>query len=140
MTTQRPTGGESRPLTGNACVSQTLQVCQTSWDAYSNSTYKGRVTFIPPWQTTFTGGMPNGKNIVADHYVKWTSHMFVDIHTKMPAMFSSPYGGCATYGNWTMMPDEMWPGWRTNPLRNNCFDVTSNPNCKPYVQPSEVFL
>jgi len=108
--------------------------------AYSNSTYKGRVTFIPPWQTTFTGGLPSGKKIVADHYVKWTFHMFVDIETKYPAMFSSPYGGCATYGNWTLKPDTMWPQWRNNPPRNNCFDVTSNLNCKPFTQPSEIVI
>jgi hypothetical protein len=68
--------------------------------------------------------------------------MMVDIETKKPVMFSSPYGGCATYGNWSV-PDEMWPedyngGWRTNPTRDRCFDVTGAETCKPFVQPSFV--
>merc|ERR1712083_875155 len=60
--------------------------------------------------------------------------MFVDIDTKKPVMFSSPYGGCATYGNWST-PEELWSEWTENPSRDRCFDVTSNPNCVPYVQP-----
>jgi hypothetical protein len=108
--------------------------------AYDNSTYKGRVKFIPPWQQTGSYGPPSNTPVIADHYVKWTFHMFVNIETKLPVMFSSPYGGCATYGNWST-PDKLWPeslggGWRENPARDRCFDVTSNPNCKPYVAPS----
>lgn len=101
-------------------------------DAYSNATYKGRVQFTPPWQTTGTGGLPVGKKVVADHWVKWVFHLLVDIETKKPVMFSSPYGGCATYGNWSM-PDEMWPEWTANPPKSHCFDVTSNANCHPYI-------
>jgi len=108
--------------------------------AYDNATYKGRVKFIPPWQQTGSYGPPSNTPVIADHYVKWTFHMFVNIETKLPVMFSSPYGGCATYGNWST-PDKLWPeslggGWRANPSRDRCFDVTSNPNCKPYVAPS----
>lgn len=108
-------------------------------EAYANATYKGRVSFVPPWQKTGSYGPPDGKKVVADHWVKWTFHLFVDIETKKPVMFSSPYGGCATYGNWST-PDVLWPetvdqGWRTNPSRDRCFDVTSNQNCKPYVPP-----
>jgi hypothetical protein len=107
--------------------------------AYDNATYKGRVTFVPPWQKTGQYGPPDGVKVVADHWVKWTFHLFVDINTKNPVMFSSPYGGCATYGNWST-PDKLWPesidlGWTANPPREKCFDVTSNPNCAPYVQP-----
>jgi len=105
--------------------------------AYSNATYKGRVRFVPPWQKTGAGGPPDGKPVIADHYVKWYFHMFVSIETRMPVMFSSPYGGCATYGNWTLQPKTMWPEWTENPPRKNCFDVTGKaPSCKPYVQPS----
>lgn len=107
--------------------------------AYANSTYKGRVTFIPPWQHTGTYGPPTGQAVVADHYVKWTFHMFVDIKTKLPVMFSSPYGGCATYGNWTT-PDLLWPEWRENPSRDRCYDVTQSPNCDPYVKPKEMVV
>jgi len=108
--------------------------------AYENATYKGRVRFAPPWQKTGRYGPPDGVKVVADHWVKWTFHLFVDILTRKPVMFSSPYGGCATYGNWSKTPDELWPetvsqGWRTNPPRDQCFDVTSNPNCAPYVKP-----
>lgn len=104
--------------------------------AYDNATYKGRVRFIPPWQNTGSYGPPTGKQVVADHFVKWTFHMFVDIETKKPVMFSSPYGGCATYGNWST-PDALWPenvagGWRTNPAKDRCFDVTSSDPCKNY--------
>lgn len=105
--------------------------------AYANATYKGRISFIPPWQKTGVGGPSDGTPIVADHWVKWTFHLFVDIETGLPAMFSSPYGGCATYGNWTLTPDALWPadvngGWRNNPGREVCYDVTSSPACKPY--------
>jgi len=104
--------------------------------AYDNATYKGRVKFIPPWQNTGSYGPSTGKPVVADHFVKWVFHMFVDIETKLPVMFSSPYGGCATYGNWSM-PDTFWPeslggGWRANPSKDRCFDVTSAASCKPY--------
>jgi len=107
--------------------------------AYDNATYKGRVKFIPPWQQTGSYGPPSGKPIVADHYVKWTFHMFVDIATKKPVMFSSPYGGCATYGNWST-PQELWPEWVENPSRDRCYDVTSNSNCDPYVAPKELVV
>jgi hypothetical protein len=104
--------------------------------AYDNATYKGRVTFSPPWQNTGTYGPPTGKKVVADHFVKWTFHMFVDIETKLPVMFSSPFGGCATYGNWST-PDKLWPeslggGWRLNPAKERCFAVTGAPSCKNY--------
>merc|ERR1719407_363601 len=79
--------------------------------AYDNATYKGRVKFIPPWQQTGSYGPPSNTPVIADHY-----------------------------GNWST-PDKLWPeslggGWRANPARDRCFDVTSNPNCKPYVKPS----
>jgi len=110
-------------------------------EAYKNGTYKGRVKFVPPWQKTGKYGPPDGTPVVADHYVKWTFHMFVSVETQQPVMFSSPYGGCATYGNWST-PDELWPqshggGWRLNPARDRCFDVTQNANCIPYVAPKE---
>jgi len=106
--------------------------------AYSNATYLGRIRFTPPWQNTGSGGPPvPGKTVVADHWVKWTFHMMVDIETQLPVMFSSPFGGCATYGNWSV-PDEMWPEWKENPSRDRCFDVTGAETCKPYVQPSFV--
>jgi hypothetical protein len=101
--------------------------------AYSNATYKGRVRFVPLWQKVGTGGRPDGMPIVADHWVKWTFHLFTDIDTYMPAMFSSPFGGCATYGNWTILPDALWPGWRVNPPV--CVDVKSNPDCGPWTAP-----
>jgi len=106
--------------------------------AYSNATYLGRVRFIPPWQKTGSYGPPDGKPVVADHYVKWVFHLFVDIATKRPVMFSSPYGGTATYGNWTDAPGDLWPQWTENPPRDKCFAVTSAPSCAPYVQPSIV--
>jgi hypothetical protein len=110
--------------------------------AYDNATYLGRIRFTPPWQETGTGDHWARKKVVADHWVKWTFHMMVDIETKKPVMFSSPYGGCATYGNWSV-PDEMWPedyngGWKTNPTRDRCFDVTAAESCKPYVGSSFV--
>jgi hypothetical protein len=109
--------------------------------AYDNATYLGRITFTPPWQNTGSWGPP-GKKVVADHWVKWTFHLMVDIETQLPVMFSSPFGGCATYGNWST-PDEMWPesyneGWSTNPSRDRCFDVTAAESCKPFVQSSVV--
>jgi len=108
--------------------------------AYDNATYQGRISFVPPWQKTGQGGRPDGKAIVADHWSKWTFHLFVDIETDLPVMFSSPYGGCATYGNWTLGPDALWPesvngGWRRNPGRDICYDVTSSDACKPYTNP-----
>jgi len=109
--------------------------------AYDNATYKGRVKFIPPWQQTGSYGPPSGKPVVADHYVKWTFHVFIDIETKKPVMFSSPFGGCATYGNWTT-PDELWPEWRENPTRDRCFDVTQDPShtCDAYTKPSSIVV
>jgi len=107
--------------------------------AMGNSTYKGRVRFVPPWQQTGSYGPPSGKAIVADHYVKWVFHMFFDIETKKLAMFSSPYGGCSTYGNWST-PDQLWPEWRENPPRGKCSNVASDPTCKPYVPPSEMIV
>jgi hypothetical protein len=104
--------------------------------AYDNATYLGRITFTPPWQNTGEWGPP-GKKVVADHWVKWTFHMMVDIETQLPVMFSSPFGGCATYGNWSV-PDEMWPEWTENPSRDRCFDVTGTESCKPYVGSSFV--
>jgi hypothetical protein len=111
--------------------------------AYDNATYLGRIRFTPPWQNTGTGGPPiPGKTVVADHWVKWTFHLMVDIETQKPVMFSSPFGGCATYGNWSV-PDEMWPdsynlGWKTNPEKERCSDVTAAEACKPYTQSSFV--
>lgn len=107
--------------------------------AFDNATYVGRVRFIPPWQNTQTGGPPDGVPIVADHYAKWNFHLFVDIETNRPSMFSSPYGGTATYGNWST-PDEVWPesvggGWRDNPQASNCFDVTKADACAPWTKP-----
>jgi len=105
--------------------------------AYDNATYKGRVRFIPPWQTTGSYGPPLNKTVVADHWVKWTFHLFVDIETNKPILFSSPYGGVATYGNWTET-DELWPkeaggGWRSLPTRETCFAPSHAPTCKDYI-------
>jgi len=107
--------------------------------AMKNATYKGRVRFVPPWQNTGTYGPPTGKAVVADHYVKWVFHMFFDVETKKLVMFSSPYGGTASYGNWST-PDQLWPEWRELPSRDRCFDVTSDPTCKPYVKPTELMV
>jgi hypothetical protein len=104
--------------------------------AFDNATYVGRVRFVPPWQVTGKdhAGPPDGVPVVADHYAKWNFHLFVDIETRMPTMFSSPYGGVATYGNWSN-PDEMWPDWRDLPDRNNCFDVTKADSCVEWTKP-----
>jgi len=70
--------------------------------------------------------------------VKWTFHLFVDVETKLPVLFSSPFGGIATYGNWSQ-PDELWPkdfngGWRNLPARDECFDPTHQAAmCKDYI-------
>jgi len=66
---------------------------------YVSATHKGRVKFIPPWQQTGSYGPPSGKPVVADHFVKWTFHMIVDITTKKPVMFSCPYGVVASMGS-----------------------------------------
>jgi hypothetical protein len=107
--------------------------------AYDNATYLGRITFTPPWQETGTGDHWRRKKVTADHWVKWTFHLMVDVETNKPVMFSSPFGGCATYGNWSI-PDEMWPesyngGWKTNPARETCSDVTQAPTCKDFIPP-----
>jgi hypothetical protein len=108
--------------------------------AFDNATYLGRVRFVPPFgQKTFTGGPADGTPIVADHFAKWSFHLWVDIETQLPAMFTSPYGGVATYGNWSD-PDELWPasvggGWRDLPAKDNCFDVTHDDHCAPYTRP-----
>jgi len=105
--------------------------------AYDNSTYKGRVKMVVPWQKQGSFGPPSDEPIIADHYVKWTFHLFVDVATKLPALFSSPFGGIASYGNWSN-PDELWPesyngGWRTLPERQTCFDPTGvSETCKAY--------
>ena len=96
----------------------------------------GRIRFTPPWQNTGEWGPP-GKTVVADDWVKWTFHLMVDIETQKPVMFFSPFGGCATYGNWSV-PDEMWPEWTENPARERCFDVTGAETCKPFTQLSLV--
>jgi len=117
--------------------------------AFDNATYLGRVKFVPPYgQKTFAGGPSDGTPIVCDHFAKWTFHLWVDIETNMPAMFTSPYGGTATYGNWSD-PDEHWPeevggGWRDVPDRNNCWDVThlgqtGENSCTPYTIPKVMF-
>eukprot|EP01065_Artemidia_motanka_P037868 TRINITY_DN46771_c0_g1_i1.p1 TRINITY_DN46771_c0_g1~~TRINITY_DN46771_c0_g1_i1.p1 ORF type:complete len:562 (+),score=188.92 TRINITY_DN46771_c0_g1_i1:59-1687(+) len=103
------------------------------YGAFDNATYVGRVRMLPPWQKTGVGGPPDGKPVVADHWVKWVFHLWVDVETYMPIMFSSPYGGTATYGNWTIMPDAMWPEWRENPPA--CVDVKGDPNCAPWTPP-----
>lgn len=98
--------------------------------AMSNSTYLGRARFIPWFQCTGTGGPPCGKEIVADHYVKWFFHMFFDVETNLPVALTSPYGGCATYGNWTMTADALWPDWRRNP--SHSINVADDDTCAPY--------
>jgi len=110
--------------------------------AFDNATYLGRVRFAPQWQTTGSFGPPSDKTIVCDHYAKWTFHLWVDIETNLPALFSSPYGGIATYGNWSD-PDENWPtdigsGWRNLPTRDTCFDPTGEvgSTCKDYIPPA----
>jgi hypothetical protein len=109
--------------------------------AYDNATYKGRIWFTPPWQTTGSFGPPLNKTVVADHWAKWTFHLFVDVETNKPVLFSSPYGGVATYGNWSE-PDELWPkdfngGWTNLPARDSCFDPTMKAEtCKDYIKPA----
>jgi len=71
--------------------------------------------------------------------VKWNFHLWVGVDSKLPAMFSSPFGGVATYGNWTIYdeekktggPDELWPEWRKNPFF--CLNVQHNKNC-PFLE------
>merc|ERR1712203_1063120 len=108
--------------------------------AFHNATYKGRVKFVVPWQQA-GGGPPSTEPIVADHYAKWTFHLFVGVESHKPVLFSSPFGGIASYGNWSN-PDETWPeehvgGWRTLPTRESCFDPTGvAETCKDYIPPS----
>lgn len=104
--------------------------------SFGNSTYLGRVKFMPQYQTVGVGGPPNGKYVVADAYVKWNFHLFVSVDTFLPAMFSSPYGGMSTYGNWSIPPDYLWPesvagGWRKDPP--HCVNVADDKTCEPYV-------
>jgi hypothetical protein len=85
-------------------------------------------------------GPPTNKTIVVDHYVKWFFHMFVDVETYMPAIFSSAYGGTATFGNWTILPEALWPEWKDLPPRENCVPVAGlekGPTCTDYVRPKE---
>lgn len=110
--------------------------------AFDNATYKGRVKFAVPWQAgDGEYGPPTNETIVADHYAKWSFHLFVSVKTNLPVLFSSPYGGIASYGNWTD-PDKLWPddingGWRQLPGRDNCFDPTHEAEtCKPYTPPA----
>jgi len=109
--------------------------------AFDNATYKGRVKFAVPWQTTGTGGPPSNEPVLCDHFSKWTFHLFVSVETHKPVLFSSPFGGIASYGNWSD-PDELWPadyngGWRTMPTRESCFDPTGeSETCKSYVPPA----
>jgi len=109
--------------------------------AFSNATYKGRVKFIPPWQQTGSYGPPSTEPVIADHFAKWTFHLFVSVETHKPVMFSSPFGGIATYGNWSD-PDVLWPedlhgGWRNLPTRDTCFDPTGEAEtCKDYIPPA----
>jgi len=108
--------------------------------AFDNATYLGRAKIVPLWQTVGKGGPPDGKFITVDHYAKWTFHIWVDVESKLPAMFTSPYGGSATYGNWSIYdnetktggPDELWPesahgGWRKDPFF--CLNVMRSKNC-----------
>jgi len=110
--------------------------------AFDNATYKGPVRFAVPWQTSETYGPPSDKKIVADHYAKWSFHLFVSVETNKPVLFSSPYGGIASYGNWSS-PDVLWPtdvngGWRNLPTRDSCFDPTKkSETCKAYI-PAEI--
>ena len=114
--------------------------------AFDNATYLGRVRFVPPFgQKTFVGGPSDGTPIVADHFAKWSFHLWIDIETQLPAMFTSPYGGVASYGNWTLDPDEYWPesvggGWKDMPSKDNCFDVTHADTCAPYTRPHVSFV
>jgi len=109
--------------------------------AFDNATYKGRVKFAVPWQTTGSYGPPTDEKVVADHYAKWSFHLFVNVETNLPVLFSSPYGGIASYGNWSK-PDDLWPteingGWRNLPSRDSCFDPTGKaPTCKEYIPPA----
>merc|ERR1712232_921847 len=106
--------------------------------AFDNATYMGRIRFIPPWQNTGSYGPPSTTPVVADHYAKWTFHLFVSVETHKPVLFSSPFGGIATYGNWSD-PDEAWPeslhgGFRQLPTRESCFDPTGEAaTCKNYI-------
>jgi len=113
--------------------------------AFDNATYLGRVKMVPLWQTAGKGGPPDGKPIIVDHYAKWTFHIWVDVETKLPAMFTSPYGGSATYGNWTIYdnatktggPDEMWPEWRKDPWF--CLNVMLSKDC-PWLEAGDVVI
>jgi hypothetical protein len=94
-------------------------------NAFHNATYLGRARFVPPWTKTFgpnAGGPPDGVPVLVDAWVKWSFHLYMDVEHEphYAAMFSSPFGGTATYGNWTLDPDAMWPeshhgGWRHTP-------------------------
>jgi len=114
--------------------------------AFSNATYLGRVKMVPLWQTAGKGGPPDGKPITVDHYAKWTFHLWVDVETKLPAMFSSPYGGVATYGNWTIYdnatktggPDDLWPEWRKDPWF--CLNVKLSRDCPILQSPVDLVV
>jgi len=134
----------SPPLDKDSQLGQGVCVCVPDptglpWfeHAYDNATYKGRVEITPPWQATGKWGPPSNKTIIADHFAKWSFHLWVDVDTKLPVMFSSPYGGIASYGNWSD-PDEFWPedfgkGWKNLPSRDVCFDPTGeSETCKQF--------
>merc|ERR1719223_2455078 len=55
--------------------------------AYDNATYKGRVEIVPPWQTTGKWGPPTNKTVIADHFAKWSFHLWVDVETQLPILF-----------------------------------------------------
>merc|ERR1712080_435660 len=109
--------------------------------AFSNSTYLGRAQLVPQWQVPGQFGPPDNKSVLVDHYVKWNFHLFVGVDIQLPVMFSSPYGGMATYGNWSINengPDKMWPeeingGWRDHP--SFCLNVLNESTCDPYGPP-----
>lgn len=104
--------------------------------AFDNATYRGRVKFTPPWRASMS--VPN-EDVIADHYSKWNFHLWVGVESNLPVMFSSPYGGVASYGNWST-PDETWPDWRGNPLPEHCFDVTKADACVPFTKPKSLHV
>jgi len=101
---------------------------------------------VPQWQTAGKWGPPSNESILVDQYVKWNFHLFVAVDFKLPVMFSSPYGGTATYGNWTIKdengkggPDDFNPDWRENP--NFCLNVVDGgqDTCKAFgIAPAKV--
>jgi len=133
----KPTNGPDRDGTC-VCVPDPVGLPDFH-DGFSNATYLGRAKMVPQWQSVGTFGPPSDTPVVVDHYVKWNFHLFVGVESRLPVMFSSPYGGTATYGNWSIKvengtggPDDYWPEWRENP--SFCLNVVDGgqATCKAF--------